>query len=98
MFIVLGRYLKELVIVDEHLHLHRDYLKQGYENNYLLLSGPQNPRIGGVMISNLTDKSELENFLKHDPFYLMGIADYQIVEFNPVQSHPSLNFLLQQGR
>lgn len=97
MFIIIGRYLKELSVVDEHLQDHRDYLKQGYQNNYLLLSGPKNPRVGGVMISHLKDRTVLEHFLNQDPFYLLGIASYEIIEFNPVQAHPNLTFLLQQG-
>ena len=93
MFIVISTYLKDLKDVDLHLPAHRDYLKSGYDKNYFLLSGPQHPRIGGVIISHLKDREILENFLAQDPFYLAGIATYQILEFNPVQSHSNLSFL-----
>ena len=87
MFIVLLTYLKPMDIVDNYLIEHRAYLDEGYKNNFLIASGPKNPRNGGVLLSQLTDKTQLENFLKRDPFHVHAIASYEIIEFTPVKYH-----------
>lgn len=85
MFIILLTYTQPIEIIDEYLGAHRAYLDEGYKNNYLIASGPQNPRVGGVLLSQLKDSRILENYLKQDPFSLHGIATYQIIEFTPVK-------------
>ena len=94
MFVVLMHYEKELQVVDTHLQAHREHLEQGYQRNYLLASGPQNPRTGGVMLSQLKEKTTLEAFLKADPFVKRGIASYQIIEFTPVKYHQAIKALV----
>lgn len=94
MFIVMTTYLKELPQVDEHLDAHRAHLALGYQKNYFFCSGPKNPRTGGIILSQLQDKDILECFLALDPFCVEGIASYEIIEFNPVQSHPDFKILL----
>lgn len=87
MFVVLMNYIKPLDVVDEYLAEHRNYLEQGYQKNCFVASGPRNPRTGGIIISQLKDKQELEALLKQDPFVVKGIANYEIIDFNPVKYH-----------
>jgi uncharacterized protein YciI len=87
MFIILSTYLKPLSEVDQYLSLHRQFLEEGYQKNYFIASGPQNPRSGGVIISQLRSKTDLENILKDDPFQIHHIARYDIIEFEPVKFH-----------
>jgi uncharacterized protein YciI len=99
MFIVLITYTKLLDEIDEHLAEHRAFLDIGYKNNYFVVSGPQNPRTGGVIISQLTNRAQLENILKKDPFLEHNIANYQIIEFEPVKYHPGFSeFILNFSR
>lgn len=94
MFVVMVTYLQELAKVDEYLQSHREHLALGYHKNYLLCSGPRNPRTGGILLSQLKDRKILEEFLALDPFCIEGIASYEIIEFNPVQAHTDFKFLL----
>lgn len=87
MFVVLITYKKPLNVIDEFLIVHRAYLDEGYKNNILFASGPQNPRTGGVLLSQLNDRAQLEQFIQNDPFKINGLADYQIIEFEPVKCH-----------
>lgn len=87
MFVVILNYLKPLDIVDQYLTVHRDFLEQCYQKNCFIASGPQNPRTGGILLSQLTNREELEQLLQQDPYKQHGIADYQIIEFNPVKYH-----------
>lgn len=64
MFIVLVNYKQSLEKIDHYLAEHRAFLDQGYQQNLLIASGPRNPRVGGVLLSQATDKSHLEAFIQ----------------------------------
>ena len=49
-----------------------------------------NPRRGGVIISPLANRDQLEALLKQDPFSLHALVDHQIIEFKAVKQHPHL--------
>lgn len=94
MFVIIANYLKPLSEVDKYLQAHRDHLELGYQKNYFIASGPQEPRVGGVILSQLEDKKLLEEFLAQDPFYLNEIASYQMIEFHPVKFHQDFRGLM----
>lgn len=88
MFIIILTYKKPLSEVDTHIPAHRAFLDEGYKNNVLIASGPKVPRTGGVIISHLQNRADVDALIKQDPFYQHGVADYEIIEFNPNKSHP----------
>lgn len=83
MFIAILTYKKPLEEVDRYLQAHRDYLTEHYASGNFIASGPQNPRIGGVIMIKAENRTAVEAILAQDPFNINGIADYQIVEFTP---------------
>lgn len=83
MFIAILTYKKPLSEVDKYLQAHRDYLAEHYTAGDFIASGPQNPRIGGVIMIKATDREAVNAIISQDPFNINGIADYQIVEFTP---------------
>ncbi len=87
MFVILLSYKKSLEKVDAHLTAHRKFLDDNYQQNFFLVSGPRNPRTGGVIISQLTDRKHLQTVIEQDPFHIHQIADYEIIEFNPIKYH-----------
>lgn len=87
MFVIIVSYLKPIEDVDKFLLEHRAFLELGYQKNYFITSGPQNPRTGGIILSQLKNKKELEAILSQDPFLREGIAHYNIIEFEPVKHH-----------
>jgi len=87
MFIVELTYKKSIEQIDKYLTEHRAFLDTCYKNNYFVASGPKNPRTGGIIISQLKNRVQLENILKQDPFSIHGLADYEIIEFNPIKYH-----------
>lgn len=90
MFVVLLTYKKPLEEVEKYLAEHRAFLDQGYATDFFLLSGPMNPRTGGVIVSQLDNRDQLESILKEDPFSIYGLADYKIIEFTAVKYHQDL--------
>lgn len=83
MFIILLNYTCQLEEIDKHLDAHVAYLKHEYANGHFIASGRKVPRTGGVILSNVKTKNELEGILAKDPFYQAGLAEYDITEFIP---------------
>lgn len=83
MFIAILTYKKPLSEVDRFLQVHRDFLAEHYAAGELITSGPQTPRVGGVIMLKARDRKAAEAILSQDPFNINQIADYQIVEFTP---------------
>jgi uncharacterized protein YciI len=76
-------YKKPMHVVEEYLKPHRDFLAKCYKEEKFLASGPQNPRVGGIILA-LVDKVEGEALIQQDPFFQHEIADYRVLEFDPV--------------
>lgn len=87
MFIIEVTYKKSLEQIDQYLFEHRVFLDNSYRENYFIASGPKNPRTGGIIISQLKNREQLEKILKNDPFYIHDMADYKIIEFSPTKYH-----------
>ena len=83
MFIAILTYKKPLEDVDRHLQAHRDYLAEHYAAGDFIASGPQTPRVGGVIMITAKCREAVDSIIAQDPFNISGIADYQIVEFTP---------------
>lgn len=87
MFVILGTYKKPMDVVEAHLVAHRAFLAEGYQAGHFIVAGPRVPRTGGVILSQLKDRAQLQKIMEQDPFYEFGIADYEIVEFTPIAFH-----------
>lgn len=85
MFVLLSRYLKPLAEVDNVVGEHRAFLDKHYASGDLLISGPQNPRVGGVIVTKEMTREAVEAMLAQDPFVREGISEYQIIEFMPTR-------------
>ena len=83
MFVISLTYKCQLEEVDKHLDAHVAYLKHEYSNGSFLASGRKVPRTGGVILSTVKTRNELELILERDPFFQAGIAKYEITEFIP---------------
>lgn len=83
MFIAILTYKKPLSDVDRFLVAHREYLAKHYAAGDFIASGPQMPRVGGVIMMKADSREAVDAIIVEDPFYINDIADYQIVEFSP---------------
>ena len=80
MFIVSLTY-RDLPGVDALLGAHREFLREQYGRGTFLMSGPKQPRTGGIILASAETRAELEEALALDPFNVAGVADYEIIEF-----------------
>ncbi len=85
MFVVSLSYKVELDKVREHLEPHLQFLDKYYALGKFIASGPKVPSTGGVILVNACTKEQIEKIVTEDPFYIEGLADYTIVEFNPTK-------------
>lgn len=83
MFIAILTYKKPLEEVDRFLQAHREYLAKHYAAGDFFASGPQTPRVGGVIMIKAENRTAVDTIIAQDPFNINGIAEYQIVEFTP---------------
>lgn len=83
LFVMIVTYIKPMDEVNAHLEGHRAFLAKGYEDGVLMMSGGQNPRVGGVIVGKFDDKSAALEFVGLDPFYINDVASYDVVEFVP---------------
>lgn len=82
MFLLLSRYVKAVDEIDRVLPAHREFLDRYYNSGLFVVSGPMNPRIGGVILTADAPRDAIEAALAEDPFVREGISEYEIIEFN----------------
>ena len=63
--------------IEEHLAL----LQKGFEEGFILVSGPKVNTGGGVIIIKGQSLLDIENYFAKDPLKILGIQAYNIVEF-----------------
>jgi uncharacterized protein YciI len=89
MYIIILTYTHGLEKIEAHLVEHRAFLDKHYALNKFICSGAQNPRTGGVILCNASNKEEVEQIVSEDPFSLNDAATYQIIEFTPAKFAPA---------
>ena len=82
MFLLLSRYVKPIEEIDRVLPAHREFLDRHYKSGLFIVSGPLNPRTGGVILTTDVPREQIDAVLAEDPFLTEGISAYEIIEFN----------------
>ena len=78
------RYTRPLDEVLAHVDAHRAYLRSLQERALLVLSGPLEPRTGGVLILSVDNLAHAEKLSFDDPFFRAAVAEYTFREWRPV--------------
>jgi uncharacterized protein YciI len=94
-FLILIKYKVDMAIVEEHTPAHREYLKSQYAAGRLLMSGPFVPRIAGVIWAQAASRDDVQAMIDSDPFYKNGVADWEVIEFNPVMYADGLKAVIE---
>ena len=85
MYLVHVNYIKPIEEVEKHLVAHRSFLDKYYATGNLICSGPRNPRIGGIILCNANSREDVWKIIHEDPFCINNIAEYEVIEFNPIK-------------
>jgi uncharacterized protein YciI len=83
-FIILIHYIESVDKINEIRPRHRDFLEKGYKAGIVLFSGPQVPRIGGLIAAKSKTSEEVKKFFSEDPYQKEKAAEYQFIEYEPV--------------
>lgn len=65
---------------------HRDWIRGHYESGVMLSSGPQVPRVGGVLLLRCPSMEAARELVDADPLVTSGVARYGLVAFEPTPS------------
>jgi uncharacterized protein YciI len=84
--IALLRYRRPLEEVLTVTDAHRAYLRGLKERGLLLVSGPLDPRTGGVLLLRVPDeggRETLDRIRDEDPYTRTGMAQYELLPWAP---------------
>ncbi len=88
MFILSVNYTSSLDQIDVFLEEHIDFLKKQYGKKMFIASGRKVPRTGGVILARVKNRKELDAIIEEDPFFIHGLAEYEVTEFLPSMTLP----------
>lgn len=90
-FVIEIIYTASIEKIEEARQEHRNFLKTGYDKKIILISGPQVPRIGGIIIARGESMEAVSEFFSNDPYQMKGLAEYKYIEFKPANYRELLN-------
>ena len=93
--VALIRYRAPLEQVVVYQDPHRAYLRELKTKGVLIASGPCNPRFGGILLLRVGDDDfkALDAIRDSDPFVQNGVAQYELLGWNPVIGKEDLDKL-----
>lgn len=93
MYVVSLTYKVPEEIVDFHLQAHVTWLQDAFDQGIFLVAGRKIPRTGALLLSN-ADRGALDAALAKDPFYVNGVAEFDVEEFHASRVAPGYENLL----
>ena len=88
MILILIRYVKPIEEVEAHTEAHRAFVRGLVAEGRLIVSGPREPRTGGVLLTTFETEVEAMKRMVDDPFFEHGIAEYEAIRFHPAKHDP----------
>ena len=77
---------------------HMDFVAQAYQQGHFLLSGPKDPRTGGIVVAQAPNLETLQALLAQDPFVSENLVKVTISSFQPSNRAPALRDVLLGAR
>lgn len=94
--LVLIRYRAPIDVIEANTEAHRAWLRALKASGTLIASGPFVPRTGGALILRVPDDgaaAALDAARNGDPFFALGLANYELLQWNPVIGREGLDAL-----
>lgn len=88
MVVLLLKYIKPMEEVERLTPAHREFLKRYYDAGKFIVSGPREPRTGGVILANVANEVEAMKIIVEDPYFTEKVAEYEVIRFNPRHHDP----------
>jgi uncharacterized protein YciI len=84
-FIIELTYKAALAEIDANMAAHVAFLEKYYASGHFLISGRKIPRDGGIIVASGASRQQVEDIVREDPFYQLGLADFRIIQFRASQ-------------
>ncbi len=84
-FVLVVTYVAPLAAVDAAMPAHRRFLDEHFAAGDFLVSGPRQPRTGGVILARVPDREQVDRLIEADPFTRLGLATYEVHAFIPTR-------------
>lgn len=81
-FLLISRYTAPPERIEALVPAHREYLREQFAAGLFVVSGRRVPWTGGVIVARGT-RGQVEAAVAADPFTREGVAETEIVEFEP---------------
>jgi uncharacterized protein YciI len=94
MFIIDITYKVSLEQIDVYMKEHVEYLEKYFTSGNFFIAGRKDPKDGGIIVALASDKTQMENIIKQDPFYTNNLADIKITEFSGGRRAKNIDELL----
>ena len=94
MFVVQLRFSENRALASQYMEAHNAWLRKGFEEGVLLLSGTLQPKLGGAILADGKSRKALEKRLAEDPFVAKDVVSAEILEITPGQADKRLQFLV----
>ena len=94
--LILIRYRAPIDVIEAHTDEHRAWQRALKAKGTLLASGPLAPRTGGALLLRVPDDSAaaaLDAVRDGDPFFQLGLANYELLQWNPGVGREGLDAL-----
>jgi uncharacterized protein YciI len=79
--------------IQPHMDAHMAYIKQQFADGRFLFSGRKVPRTGGIIVSNIETREQLDDIINQDPFERHQLADFDVIEFSVTTTCKGLEVL-----
>lgn len=83
LYLEISRYVRPLEEIDTRLAPHREWLRHNIALGHILIAGRRMPRVGGVIIFRAQTEAEARLIAESDPFVIAGVAEFNLVAWEP---------------
>ncbi len=90
LFVIDITYTAPFEAVQKVMAPHMDFVRDCYAMGAFIMSGPKEPRSGGIVIAQAASQPEIEALVARDPFVLAGVVSVAITQFHASNMAPAL--------
>ncbi len=94
MYIVFLKFSENKENAPQFMEGHKNWIKQGLDENVFLLVGSIEPNAGGAILAHNVSREEIQARVEEDPFVKDNIVKAEIIHISPAQVAKKLQFLL----
>jgi len=93
-YIVFLKFAENKASAPQFMEAHKNWIKQGLDENVFLLVGSIEPNAGGAILAHNSTEEEIHERINTDPFVKEGVVTAEITGVTPSKVAKNLEFLI----